>query len=236
VKVVWGGKGLSAQRNRIMQAGDADILVFLDDDYVAAADYLAHCEAVFRANPDVVMLTGSVIEDGVFGPGLDLAYALRRLGADPGAQTETLTPTYNGYGCNMAFRTAPMRRHELRFDENLPLYGWLEDVDFSRSLAPYGRIVRSRCCRGVHLGVKRGRTSGVRLGYSQVANPVYLWRKGRMGGRRAFAQVLRNLAANTAKYFFAEPWVDRKGRLHGNLRAMADALLGKLHPTRMLGL
>ena len=30
---------------------------------------------------------------------------------------------------------------------------------------------------GVHMGAKGGRTSGRRLGYSQIANPVYLLRK-----------------------------------------------------------
>ena len=41
-----------------------------------------------------------------------------------------------------------------RFDENLPLYGWLEDVDFCRQLARYGRIVKNIRLIGVHLGSK----------------------------------------------------------------------------------
>ena len=78
----------------------------------------------------------------------------------------------------MIVRTAPVLAHGLRFDDNLPLYGWLEDIDFARSIAPYGRVVKSMLLRGVHLGVKRGRTSGVKLGYSQIANPLYMLRKG----------------------------------------------------------
>ena len=78
----------------------------------------------------------------------------------------------------MIVRTAPVLAHGLRFDENLPLYGWLEDIDFARSIAPYGRVVKSMLLRGVHLGVKRGRTSGVKLGYSQIANPLYMLEKG----------------------------------------------------------
>ena len=66
----------------------------------------------------------------------------------------------------------------VRFDENLPLYGWAEDVDFCRQLATYGRIVENARTTGVHLGSNSGRTSGVCFGYSQIANPLYLWRKG----------------------------------------------------------
>ena len=86
-------------------------------------------------------------------------------------------------GCNMAFRLPTARAAGVEFDEALPLYGWLEDVDFSRRMAPYGKIISWPNCRGVHMAVKRGRTSGVKLGYSQVMNPFYLWRKRTMGER-----------------------------------------------------
>ena len=55
------------------------------------------------------------------------------------------------YGCNMAFR-AGMIRHE-RFDENLALYGWQEDVDFSARISKYGQIVKTDAFVGVHRGV-----------------------------------------------------------------------------------
>jgi hypothetical protein len=89
-----------------------------------------------------------------------------------------LCDTYKGYGCNMAPRLVPLHRHSLRFDEDLPLYGWLDDVDLCRRLSAYGRIVKNWNMIGVHLGTKRGRTAGIRLGYSQIANPIYLRRKG----------------------------------------------------------
>ncbi|AZO77314.1 hypothetical protein B5U98_17255 [Bosea sp. Tri-39] len=43
----------------------------------------------------------------------------------------------------------------------------------------------STALRGVHRAVKRGRTSGLRVGYSQIANTVYLARKGTMRRLRA---------------------------------------------------
>src|SRR3546814_13479492 len=132
----------------------------------------------------------------------------------------------------MASRLAPVREAGLLFDENLPFYGWLEDVDFSRRLASQGRIVRWNLCRGVHMGVKRGRSPGKRLGYSQIANPVYMWRKGTLTASRACAQMGRNLAANFVKIIMPEPWVDRGGRTRGHLLAPTDLLRGRTPPGR----
>ncbi len=50
-------------------------------------------------------------------------------------------------------------------------------LDFSRLVARYGQVVSAKQLEGVHLGTKVGRSPGVRLGYSQIANPVYLMRK-----------------------------------------------------------
>jgi hypothetical protein len=237
LRVITGPKGLTSQRNALLEAlGDTDLIVFFDDDFVPAADYLRQCERVFEQHPDVVMLTGAVIADGILGPGLTPADAERCLAGDRPPARPGLTEVYNGYGCNMAVRASVVRATGLRFDETLPLYGWLEDVDFSRGLAAHGRIVNSDACRGVHMGVKRGRTSGVKLGYSQVANPLYLARKGRMTPRRALVQMARNIAQNCARAWRPEPWVDRRGRLQGNMRAFSDLVSGKLTPTEILNL
>jgi hypothetical protein len=122
------------------------------------------------------------------------------------------------------------------FDENLPLYGWQEDTDFSRRLLPYGRLAKSAALRGVHLGIKVGRTSGVRFGYSQIANPVYLIAKGSMSWRHAGRLMWRNFAANSVRCIYPEPWIDRKGRLKGNFLALIDMALGRISPLRILQL
>jgi hypothetical protein len=96
--------------------------------------------------------------------------------------------------------------------------------------------VNSAALRGVHLGIKLGRTSGVRFGYSQIANPVYLIRKGSMSWRHANKLMWRNIAANVARSFFPEPWVDRKGRLKGNVLALMDIIRGRSSPGRILQL
>jgi glycosyltransferase involved in cell wall biosynthesis len=237
VDIVHGPKGSCAQRNTILDAAtDADIVVFFDDDFFPEPAYLAEIERIMASDDSIVMVTGSVITDGILGPGLSAEAARVALyGAAP-APLERLEPTYNGYGCNMAVRMDAVRTHALRFDENLPLYAWLEDVDFSRRLAAHGRIVRSLRARGVHLGSKRARTPGLRLGYSQVANPVYLLRAGTMRADKAAVQIVRNLAANLRKARNPEPWVDRMGRLRGNWLALCDLLRGRLHPRRILDL
>lgn len=233
-----GKRGLTAQRNQILAAATmADVIVFFDDDFFPQLDYIEELERLFLENADVVAITGRPMMDGANGPGLDAAAALELIARDSSAPRDrTIEPTYGTYGCNMAFRMRPVREKGLLFDENLPLYGWQEDIDFSRQLAEAGRIIDAKVLRGVHLGAKGGRTSGVRFGYSQIANPVYLVRKGTMS--RAFATPLirRNILANLGKSLWPEPWVDRRGRLKGNCLALRDLLTGRIAPQRILDL
>lgn len=232
-----GPRGLPHQRNRLIEsADDLDVLLFLDDDFIMDDTYLAEIETVFRNHPDVVLTTGRIVADGIIGPGFSFEEALAHL-SDPVAPAATrLTEVYNGYGCNMAIRLDPVRTNGLKFDEELPLYAWLEDVDFSRSLAPFGRIVRVEHAKGVHLGVKSGRQRGVRLGYSQIANPCYLISKGTCSWKKGLFHISRNLAANILGTLRGEKVVDRPGRLIGNLRAVADLLTQRLAPSRALRL
>jgi GT2 family glycosyltransferase len=236
VHVLRGPRGLTPQRNAIIEAApDADILVFFDDDFYPLPDYLEQVVALFVAQPDIVVATNQPLLDGAVGPGLshdEAQLALDRLSGPP-AVPMRIVPTYGGYGCNMALRMDPVVRHAVRFDEKLPLYGWLEDIDFSRRLAAHGRIVKCSSLRGVHLGTKRGRTSGLKLGYSQVANPVYMLRKGSMSFEYAFKQLGRNVAKNVARALWPEPWIDRRGRLKGNVLAVLDLLRGRITPERI---
>ncbi|MDE2335287.1 MAG: glycosyltransferase [Rhodospirillales bacterium] len=230
--------GASLQRNVMLDATTSDIIVFLDDDFFPARAYLAAVEAAFTGNPGLVAATGTVLADGATGPGLTAAAARARLALDQAANAPAGgdAPVAGTYGCNMAFRVTTVRQHGLRFDENLPLYSWQEDNDFSRRLSRHGRILRLAGARGVHLGHKGGKTSGVRFGYSQVANFAYLVRKGSVPAGVAVRHILRNLAANIAHAPSPEPWVDRRGRLRGNLLALADLLHGRCDPRRILSL
>ncbi len=234
VRRVEGRRGSCGQRNAILDAaGEADLIVFLDDDYMPAHDFLAEAEALFGGGATIVVATGTVLADGIHGPGIGAEEAIRILDTDPGEARAT-RPVYNAYGCNMLVRMAAVRAVAARFDENLPLYGWQEDVDFRRQLAPAGEIVHSTALRGVHLGSKRGRTSGLRFGYSQIANPIYLWRKGSLTLPRILRLMAGNVAANLLGSLREQEFVDRRGRLKGNGIALLDLLRARLNPQRIL--
>ncbi|MGL4289901.1 MAG: glycosyltransferase family 2 protein [Phreatobacter sp.] len=238
ITAVTSPQGTCHQRNAILDAlhdVTDGILIFFDDDFFPLPRYLAEAEALFENGCDIVVASGLVLADGAPGPGLSVEEARAIIGrAGEHDADRQPAPLYNGYGCNMAVRLSVINRHAIRFDEDLPLYAWLEDVDMSRRMAAHGRIVSCAAMRGVHLGTKRGRSSGIRFGYSQIANPWYLLKKRTMRADRALIQAARNIAANAAGAVKPEPWVDRKGRLYGNALALRDLCLGRIHPRNIL--
>ena len=122
---------------------------------------------------------------------------------------------------------------DLRFDEALPLYGWQEDIDYTYQLGRRGRLISTGQVTGVHMGAKGGRTSGRKLGYSQVANIVYLRRKGTMQPGLGGLLLRKNIAANLIRSFRPEPLIDRRGRLIGNAMALIDVIRGRVDPRRI---
>lgn len=236
VSLAFGPRGLAAQRNTAM--GPAlerfDIITFFDDDFVPSADYLRQVEESFAGNSGWAVVMGRVVRDGATNAGLtweDAEVALR----------ETEGKKYDGpevvdhvgaYGCNMSFRSSLVG--DLRFDERLVLYGWQEDIDFTSQMRSRGRVVCVTAITGVHLGIKAGRVSGERFGYSQVANAVYLIRKGSVPASFALPLMFRNIAANLARSLRPEPYVDRRGRLRGNMLAILHVATGRIEPEYIL--
>lgn len=236
VQAVFGPKGLPAQRNTALDhIGDRyDLVVFYDDDFVPSLHSIENVETFFRTNPDVAGATGHVLADGIKTAGIGDEEAVRIVAQHDRAQVYSgkIMRTVAGlYGCNMAYRVAAIGA--VRFDERLRLYGWQEDIDFSAQLRSCGQIVATDAFAGVHQGVKHGRTSGLRLGYSQVINPLYLVRKGTMTPRYALRLMLGNVLMNHARMLMPEPWVDRMGRARGNWIGLFDALRGRLTPERI---
>jgi len=232
VVVLTGPAGLAAQRNTALAhlPAGTEIVAFFDDDFVAHADWFAAAAQAFRDEASIVAFTGRVLADGVCGPGIELAEALRLVASPPASDWSWIEP-YSPYGCNMAFRLASIG--ELRFDERLVLYGWLEDRDFAAGLARRGgRLVKSADAIGVHMGVKGGRMAGERFGYSQIVNPLYMLRKGTMTLSQVADHLFRNLSANLGRSLRPEPFIDRRGRLRGNLLGIADSLRGRMEPER----
>lgn len=231
-RIVIGGDGLTAQRNLGMAEviDDCDVIAFFDDDYIPADAAIEGMARLFAAHPDVVGANGLLLADGaVTGEvALDQAEAMLAgyAGSPAGVWVHTHTVNAGFYGCNMAFRTAAIRG--LRFDERLPLYGWQEDFDFAGQVAARGRLVHTNQFVGVHRGARNGRVSGLRLGYSQIANPIYLMRKGTMSPGRAVPLMLKNVVANHLRAVLGDSNIDRAGRAQGNRWALNHLLRGEL--------
>jgi GT2 family glycosyltransferase len=236
VELVLSAPGSACQRNVLLRSlTDCDVILFLDDDFLMAPNYISVITNIIQTNKEVAVVTGTVIADGAKGPGFTLDFGRSRLLAEQHVSNNlSIVPWFNGYGCNMAIRMSVVREHGLEFDERLPLYAWYEDIDFTRRVGRYGTIVKSIGARGVHLGTKSGRTSGRRLGYSQVANPIYLARKGSFPWTNTIRSVSRNIAMNAVLSFWPEPFIDRRGRLWGNTQALIDLLKGSMVPERVL--
>jgi GT2 family glycosyltransferase len=236
-RVVTGVRGLAAQRNAGLDAVDgADVVAFFDDDAVPRADYLSQAVRFLLAHPQVLGLTGRVLLDGATTGEIDharTATALARSTAEP--PSGGWCTTRELYGCNFVVRAAAAT--QLRFDERLPLYSWLEDHDFARRLMRLGPLAKVDDCVVVHRGASSGgRQAHERLGYSQVMNPYYLVRKGSFPVWLAAQQIFRPAAKNVVLSAAGPSAGWRRERLRGNGKALGDIVRGRVTPERILTL
>lgn len=236
-------RGAAAQRNAAMTLiPDAEYLFVFDDDSVVRDDYLERALAFFDAHPRVVALTGSVIIDGATTAEIPREEADRALEAsrtEPGTSPGS-DRWHRGrelYGCNFAFRRSALDDPAEAFDSRLPLYSWLEDHDLARRLMRHGLLAKVEDCVIVHRGVKSGgRTSHVRLGYSQMMNPFYLHHKGSFPMWLVLREMGRPVLKNVALSISGQEAPFRRQRLQGNLLAAKDLLAGRHTPERILDL
>jgi len=236
-----GRIGSTFQRNDGLALAGArfEYLVFFDDDFVPSRYWLERMDAIFRSRPDVVGITGHILADGTRGAGIPLQDALQMVAAEDARRGSdgALDATFaygSNVGCNMAYRYAAVR--DVSLDERLPLYAWHEDSDFRGQAERRGKFVRADALWGVHLGHKQGRVPGVTLGYAQIANAVYLAKKGTVPAKFLATVACKNLLVNGLRAIRPEPFVDRRGRLRGNMIAIGDWLRGRLAPERVLEL
>lgn len=239
--------GLTAQRNAgldelrraaLLEQPDRCV-VFFDDDFRPANSWLRIASSAFQNDPNLAGITGQVLADGINGDaiGEDEAVAILAGEAAPrrhwssGAVSRTVESLY---GCNMAVTSAVATA--CRFDEALPLYGWQEDCDFTGQVRRLGQTRIVPECQGVHLGVKSARSSGLRLGYSQIANPIRIYHRKNMTRLRLVRFLSRALVANTIRTLSGRKTVDYRGRLNGNTLALLDLMRGDCSPSRILDL
>lgn len=236
-----GRVGLTRQRNDGMALLEAKFshVIFLDDDFVPSTFWIERMVSVFRDHPEIVGLTGTILADGIHSAGIGLEDAIaivqQQDAAEPGHRPlQKRFPYGNNVGSNMAYRFSAMTG--LRFDERLPLYGWHEDSDFRSQIERRGSFVKTGDLWGVHLGHKVGRVRGNMLGYSQVANVIYLAGKGMLPKSFLLESAIRNVLSNAVRSLHPEPFIDRRGRLRGNMLALRDLLLRRLSPERVTSL
>lgn len=244
-KVLLARAGLTIQRNAGLDAMVADLpsdaasnpdwfVTFFDDDFRPAADWLQQASLAFSQQPGIAGITGALMADGIkteFGISEEdtVRYLDGSKAPEPNWSNTGKSQVLDGlYGCNMAYRG--ISTVNARFDEHLPMYAWQEDADYSSRARQYGDMLLLPACRGVHIGSSSGRVSGLRFGYSQIANPIFLVRKGTMTRQRALTLMSRNIASNVAKTLLFNRIKDFPGRLRGNLQAFSHLLSGKLDP------
>jgi GT2 family glycosyltransferase len=230
----FGPAGLATQRNRglALAKGHFDYIVFFDDDFIPSRFWLERTAELFRRYGDLVCVTGALLADGARTRGIRSADGMALVAARDSQPLANagIHPGFGPYGCNMAFRAKAVG--DLTFDERLPLYAWLEDTDFGARVSRHGTSARVDGLWGVHLGMKSGRVKGEKLGYSQIANPIYLVRKKSISLRFAANLMGRNFLMNLLRSARPEPEIDRRGRLRGNLIALRDLFLADIRPER----
>jgi glycosyltransferase involved in cell wall biosynthesis len=242
VSVVLSPLGSAVQRNRGLDAvaPGTDLLAFLDDDFELSESYFHEMSRLFLACPEVVIACGNLLYDGGRGRAPQISRADAREMCEAAIQSpgETPEPAYQpldwAYGCNMFARRASVAG--IRFDENLLMYAWLEDSDYGfRSTVGRCGPVTCMGAKGIHLGWRGGRTAGVRFGFSQIVNPMYLRRKARVFPLRHIVvnYWLRCFLGNILGILRGDQKWDRPGGLKGNLLGFTHLLSGHCDPTEI---
>jgi GT2 family glycosyltransferase len=200
VKYVQSTPGLTLQRNIGIGSSIGDILCFFDDDVDLGKNYLLTIENIFLSDtPKHIGAVGGRITnlDGnspitfrykvekfifksvrdIFGL-VELGNGKFRLSGMPtfphrlkkAGFCETLT------GCCMAFRREVFNK--IKFDENLPGYGLMEDVDISKQTLDSGyKIFYEPAATLLHKVSPHNRLDYFRWGEMSVVNYDYLFRK-----------------------------------------------------------
>jgi GT2 family glycosyltransferase len=161
----------------------SDIIIFLDDDVLLDNDYLKNINKIYEDDKinEIAGVGGFVIgQDENFKP----------------FQTNPIIKNghqlYNIktlYGCNMSYRKQVVDK--IKFDENLLLYAFLEDKDYSLSANQYGLVVRTKEATLKHLRVPTSRISESKFGFAIVGNNYYVMNKHNCFKLKIFFTVMK---------------------------------------------
>lgn len=182
--------GLPKQRNLGASKSTADLLLFVDDDFVLDADYLRVMEQEFANNPRMVAAGGQTL--GVGKPRLLVRIVQRFFGLTRLANKSYLQKTgfpalaYSMAGKQQAtvLSGSNMMVHrdaweKTMFDENLTGYAWMEDDDFTYRAGKLGEMWEIPEAKGEHRAVagRRGRRDVRQEARLRARNHRYLHRK-----------------------------------------------------------
>jgi len=238
VRLVIGPLGLPSQRNAGLDRVNAecDLVAFFDDDIELSESYLEEMAKLFAENPDIRVASGRLLHDGGRSTIITRPQA-RQMCLDHDAHclcskgAANFRRANSAYGCNMIVRHAAARN--VRFDEGLPLYAWLEDRDYSHRATKGGHPpVEFPRAIAVHLGARSGRIGGVRMGFSEIINPIYLWNKNRTFPLHYIIVQywLRCVVGNVLGILTRDSEYDRPGLLRGNLIGFRYLISGSWDP------
>src|SRR5258708_13929560 len=140
VSVIHCGLGLTRQRNGAIDAlaPAIELVAFLDDDIELHEAYLERIARVFLEQPEGVLVDGQVLADG---PDISRARArdvVAAAGAAESRRVRAIGPDLAS-GCNMTVRRSVLAG--ARVDEQLPLYGYMDDRDFAFQCTRLGHLV-----------------------------------------------------------------------------------------------
>ncbi|WP_432382735.1 glycosyltransferase family 2 protein [Duganella sp. P38] len=161
--VTAGGRNVALARNRCLEAARGDYLAFIDDDELAAPDWLAN----------LVRLAEERGADAVFGP-VDAIFPantpewMRRAGPfikRPGARGAAVT---TGSTCNALVRHDFVRKHGLHFREQFGRSGG-EDTDFFARMSALGALMLASddAFLSEHVPAERLRLADLRRRYTR---------------------------------------------------------------------
>lgn len=233
IQALYAPMGVTRQINAAVGRTDprCDIVSIFDDDVELSPDYFANVQRLFSEHPEIVCFDGNPVASGVHNH--DDAREI--LQSSAGARESTaFAGGHSLWGCNMNIRRWVLDRE--KFDESLPLYGWLFDIEFGCRVAELGKFGRYNACRFIHLEVPQGRISGIKHGFSQIMNPIHLYKKRVMVKSLrdlVFGHLLKVVAVNLYWLLRRDKRIDRYGRLKGNFLAIYRALIGKTDPRQV---
>ncbi|MGB8353511.1 MAG: glycosyltransferase [Chthoniobacteraceae bacterium] len=239
VRRVLSEPGASVQRNRGIDALKTRPLfvAFVDDDMVFHVDYLKNMEELFAKNDKLTLVMGHLLANGnvTSEKARELVDAPPDQGENAGKYYPSRAEWGSVYGCNMCVRFSMLEKE--RFDERLPLYSVMEDVDFGTRARRHGEVGYFFGSMAVHLRASAGRVNQRMLGFAEVMNPAYLARKGTVPRMHALWQfVIKRPLRNFILMFYPKQSQRRRELFAGNLYALWNIIRGKLEPERMLDL